>query len=648
MLTTTHHKQNPCQTDKSLFVVRPASAMAFICRILGCTKPTEDDVVVRVRRSVRDCLQASTPERQPAPLAKEKGCTGEDSKSPELPRSWQLMAQLSDVDIEVVREEGALDDELSLAAGGVTFGEAWRSFKQQEEVGFGKLRDYVSDNYVGLLRKMLSPPREHFHLSALGPVSFEFRGRTIRRDDFTVMNERGWDLGCSLWTDDKRRDRRYCIVYVHDIGGSRLAALSSLGVALDSGVAGYCAFDLTACGRSGGVHVSFGAYERYDVACVVRDLVANRGFTDVVLWGRGAGAVAALRYAAVPGRLAKSPTHNKGLYESVFGAGAGASSAYPTRKSFRVDILSVKARPKRARHDNEPAEARLDAVRRFVADLEVEPLTWQWVVSKPPLVVTKATGVAFEAGVREGDHIAAVGSSMRLPHTRDELIKLALALASRQRTDLLLHLTREAPLLKQERARLGNFHQPAGLILDCVVDSPHALVDALRATAADREPILVSLLDPLLSSALDLLFHSIAKRANFDPSTITSRHAAAVLDDVPALFAVNDFFDLDRGIPNLANLSRTVYDSYAAPSKQIVRYNAPLRLALRGTLDAMSSKFLNKSLDFLQGLPGFAQQTSQPAGPLPRWVVTTRPWSQTETEQTINDYESAQSTVDSM
>jgi len=72
----------------------------------------------------------------------------------------------------------------------------------------------------------------------------------------------------------------------------------------------------------------------------------------------------------------------------------------------------------------------------------------------------------------------------------------------------------------------------------------------------------------------------------------------------------------------------------------------------------MSSKFLNKAFGFLQRLPGFDQQklpfvADQNKSPgardapqleplLPRWVVTTRPWAQSETEQTICDYESAQ------
>ena len=72
----------------------------------------------------------------------------------------------------------------------------------------------------------------------------------------------------------------------------------------------------------------------------------------------------------------------------------------------------------------------------------------------------------------------------------------------------------------------------------------------------------------------------------------------------PALFATNDFSDLDRGIPRLASLSHDVRNAYAGRATP-VRYSAPLRLALRGTLDAMSSKCLNACSQFLRGLDGF-------------------------------------------
>ena len=155
-------------------------------------------------------------------------------------------------------------------------------------------------------------------------------------------------------------------------------------------------------------------------------------------------------------------------------------------------------------------------------------------------------------------------------------------------------------------------------------------------------------------------------KADEDGEYSEGTDVARAVRDVPALFAVNDFSDLDRGIPKLSGLTAAVYEAYRGGEKKLVRYNSPLRLALRGTLDAMSSKFLNKAFVFLQGLDGFEPvpkagthatapnvdkglldlDDAAKAGAMPRWVVTTRPWAQTEAEKTIDDYESAQIVFD--
>ena len=118
----------------------------------------------------------------------------------------------------------------------------YQKFKSQKDPGFGKLRDYARAHYAQLLRMLLAPKRERC-TRKLGPVQFEFRGRSIVRDDFAVVCDRGHDLQCSLWRDDlglgsklyRWRSKKTCVLYVHDVGGSRLGALSCLGVALDAG-----------------------------------------------------------------------------------------------------------------------------------------------------------------------------------------------------------------------------------------------------------------------------------------------------------------------------------------------------------------------------------------------------------------------------
>jgi pimeloyl-ACP methyl ester carboxylesterase len=59
-----------------------------------------------------------------------------------------------------------------------------------------------------------------------------------------------------------------------------------------------CAFDFSGSGQSEGEYVSFGYYEQRDVDCVVQHLLSHRQVTDIVLWGRSMGAVAALLYTS--------------------------------------------------------------------------------------------------------------------------------------------------------------------------------------------------------------------------------------------------------------------------------------------------------------------------------------------------------------
>ena len=85
----------------------------------------------------------------------------------------------------------------------------------------------------------------------------------------------------------------------------------------------------------------------------------------------------------------------------------------------------------------------------------------------------------------------------------------------------------------------------------------------------------------------------------------------------------------------MASTSRLVFDAHGGSTKSLCRYNAPLRLALRGSLDSMSSGFLDRAHSFLRQLTDGVHHGAA------RWCVTTRPWDQAEAEQTIDDYEGA-------
>ena len=115
-----------------------------------------------------------------------------------------------------------------------------------------------------------------------------------------------------------------------------------------------------------------------------------------------------------------------------------------------------------------------------------------------------------------------------LPHDAAEFREYLLKLAARPRSELVLRVARgRDPAAAQLRHFRYPLPQPAGLVLDCVVDSPGAVVDALRAHAAEREPVLAALVEPVLSSALDVLYHSVEKRAAFDPRGVRAARAAA-------------------------------------------------------------------------------------------------------------------------
>ena len=606
----------------------------MLCRLLGCGRRRDADELERPPPPA-----AATP--RPAKLPPGTPPSGSSTasvaselpiKPPAPPAPWHVVAEADesdgetltkDVEIELEqREVTIVDDDDDATDDAVAFADAWASFRGQRDPGFSKLRSYCRAHYSSLLRMLLAPRRE-VCAGRLGPDAFTFRGRSIVREDFEVMSDRQHTLQCSLWRDDlglgKRiyrwRQKRACVLYVHDVGGSRLGALSCLGVALDAGCSGYCALDTCACGESGGRRVSFGSLERWDVACVMQELVQRRNFTEVILWGRGAGAVACVLYAAETVERPVATSYFGETY-AYLGVEDGVKEAYPAAVEVSLDVMNVD---------------------EFLRGTEVQPTCYMWVASKPPVQVSKVGAYAYEKGLRIGDVINGVGSSTRLPHSQEELTnQLAHLTAKPRKQPLQLHVFRTRTDAKERRkAFFGEaLPRPTALILDCVVDSPPDVVDALKTHAAEREPILTGLLEPLLATALEVLCHSIEKRAHVDPRSVHCAKAVASLT-MPALYGMNDYADVDRGVPRLASTSKLVFAAHGGSSKELCRYNAPLRLALRGSLDAMAPGFLQGAHAFL------GRFTDADGGHKPPWCATTRPWAQAEAEKTIDDYESA-------
>ncbi|KAH9098210.1 hypothetical protein Ae201684P_017427 [Aphanomyces euteiches] len=148
--------------------------------------------------------------------------------------------------------------------------------------------------YDSIVHTIIRPPRHDYSVdSALGPSEFELAGQAFRRRDFTVLNERGQALQCSIW--DTEPGRSSCVLYLHGISGSRVESTSLLGSILQMGSA-FAAFDFSGSGKSDGSYISMGYTEHHDDWVVLQALHKYRGgqFEAVNMYGRSMGANAAL------------------------------------------------------------------------------------------------------------------------------------------------------------------------------------------------------------------------------------------------------------------------------------------------------------------------------------------------------------------
>ncbi|KAH8061201.1 palmitoyl-(protein) hydrolase [Aureococcus anophagefferens] len=157
----------------------------------------------------------------------------------------------------------------------------------------------------------------------LGPLSFEIpslrdaqKKLACVRSDFTVVNDDGLKLACSLWSrvldaddfDDRATWRRPgkasteqrpkafekpCVLYLHGNASCRLECLPHVAPLLMLGLR-VCAVDTSGSGLSEGEFVTLGEREAKDAACVAAHLVAAKRASVVALYGRSMGGVAAI------------------------------------------------------------------------------------------------------------------------------------------------------------------------------------------------------------------------------------------------------------------------------------------------------------------------------------------------------------------
>ena len=115
-------------------------------------------------------------------------------RGPGAPRSRRTCdgeSPTKDVEIELGERPGGRRRRFRDNA--VAFADAWTSFKSKR-VGLWQIARLCA-GALRRLRMLLAPKRERC-TRKLGPVQFEFRGRSIVRDDFAVVCDRGHDLQC--------------------------------------------------------------------------------------------------------------------------------------------------------------------------------------------------------------------------------------------------------------------------------------------------------------------------------------------------------------------------------------------------------------------------------------------------------------------
>lgn len=152
-----------------------------------------------------------------------------------------------------------------------------------------------------LVNAIIRPERKIYCIADLGPRVFEYETPmgeqvTVTRADFDVTSKRGLSIKASHWVLERngKSSGGPCILYVHGNGSCRLEAIQApLTVALAVGVS-LCAIDTSGAGLSEGNFVSLGYHESSDVYDVAEYLKKTGRASLIALWGRSAGAVAAL------------------------------------------------------------------------------------------------------------------------------------------------------------------------------------------------------------------------------------------------------------------------------------------------------------------------------------------------------------------
>ena len=177
-----------------------------------------------------------------------------------------------------------------------------------------------SSSVLSLWNLIIRPPRRRYTLSELGSTEFRVgRACVGQRDDFTLRNERGLKLVCSLYKPmylggAPAPPQFPVVIYLHGNASGRPEAQCVIPFLLPRNIAVVC-FDFAGSGLSEGEYVSLGWYERDDLKVVIEHLRNNVPQVCAIgLWGRSMGAVTALMHAerdhGLAGMVLDSPFSN--------------------------------------------------------------------------------------------------------------------------------------------------------------------------------------------------------------------------------------------------------------------------------------------------------------------------------------------------
>lgn len=128
----------------------------------------------------------------------------------------------------------------------------------------------IQSGYDNAWKTFIKPTRMKYPMEVLEPRVFVLSDSNIlKREDFILKNNRGFDFVCSLFVPQtlKADEKRTCLIYLHSQSGCRVEGLFLREFCAQHNLY-LCLFDFSGCGLSEGKYVSLGHYEKFDLSLV--------------------------------------------------------------------------------------------------------------------------------------------------------------------------------------------------------------------------------------------------------------------------------------------------------------------------------------------------------------------------------------------